>query len=1106
MTSESRERKHSTRIASVTSTQSSPSDRNGNIGTGEVNPPRTLAGRQNLAITLVMLAALLCVVSIGTTGPIAADGDEPDPQIVADVQSYAQETQHGYDHVLRWMRVLQTLGALEGMTAAEARDNAERFLAERWDPVVEELEQLESAADGYEPDEQLVADVESYARQTQHGYDHVLRWMRVLTAFGVIEDMTASEAHANADKQIAARWNPVVEELQKLESAASEPESDPNLQANRAPQVNTGAASHSSFVTSGSAPRGVLVTKGFDGIFSDPDGDQLTYHLSAFDGPVQLVEKVGIFPDGVSDASAAESGRRLRSVMRVFFEADADDDWDSMLPPVPDVPVITVTLTATDPDGLTASVQGPFEIGWERQTVEAACELTAPSSVSGLGIERGAVISWTLPEDLDDACEVSGFVVGATGASGASLENWITDPEARSHVMRNIDPGEYQFYVRIRYEEGSSEEVITMSQTVHALCNISLTVESFASRMISGRWQSLTGAPSGCVWGPHVEFQMRRTGDDFFHPYGLFSNWPQPNPDLPAFIIAGLEQNASYDFKIVAVDAAGQTNESNVASATPSSTGDPNSPRNLRATANNSGEIQVNWDAPDSLGAGRSFAAWVVESTRLDNFGNPVAVDTAQLADRATTDHLLTSTSLVDGATYVVRVSARTTDSANNTHDAWSGAAPAVTARSEPLQIWLYDPDPKIGTWSGRLGRVWLNVTPNKRLERSDCHVNTDNVACPPGTLVSLAAAGQVTVSVDVTPAGGTSATFTGWEGEMGGPRAPRIAASGGNGRFLVEWTELAATALTHFGTLDAYVIQHRQGTSGTWTNTVITDTTKRSHTITGLSNGSNYQVRVRGRSANLEDHDDDPKSPDETVHRLGFTSDIMTVRTHILRHLPPHRPKDLRITAGDASLIVEWEPPEPDSRRSAAHAYQVRHRLRGSGADWTESPVILALPSHRICDAKACVNPRRYEITDLAPGQDYAVAIRARNAYGWSDWFGLHASNFPNGTKDETSPTFLSAVKPSGENTVVISFDENLDPNSVPAAERFSLTRPYNTGILVIRSATSVSISGTQLTLTFAQIESNATGVQYTSPNNNPLQDPYGNEVMDFKETFTRN
>ena len=37
---------------------------------------------------------------------------EPDPDLIADVWTYAQETEKGFDYVLRWMRTLHTFGVL----------------------------------------------------------------------------------------------------------------------------------------------------------------------------------------------------------------------------------------------------------------------------------------------------------------------------------------------------------------------------------------------------------------------------------------------------------------------------------------------------------------------------------------------------------------------------------------------------------------------------------------------------------------------------------------------------------------------------------------------------------------------------------------------------------------------------------------------------------------------------------------------------------------------------------------------------------------------------------------------------------------------------------
>ena len=156
-------------------------------------------------------------VGQGTPGaePAAPPSEEPATaqDVIDDVWGYARETEKGYDHVLRWMRVLKTLDAVEDMTAAQAQGYADNGWA-RWDPVVVELEKLEAAPGAYEPDQDVVANVRSYAQETQQGFDHVLRWMRVLKTFGAIADMTSSEAQGYADNGWA-RWDPVVEALKE---------------------------------------------------------------------------------------------------------------------------------------------------------------------------------------------------------------------------------------------------------------------------------------------------------------------------------------------------------------------------------------------------------------------------------------------------------------------------------------------------------------------------------------------------------------------------------------------------------------------------------------------------------------------------------------------------------------------------------------------------------------------------------------------------------------------------------------------------------------------------------------------------------------------------
>ena len=76
----------------------------------------------------------------------------------------------------------------------------------------------------------VIANVKSYAAESQHGADHVNRWRRVLVAFGELDPsgvtggaMTSAEAQRMAGLYDPNRWNPVVAELTALEAGTVKP-------------------------------------------------------------------------------------------------------------------------------------------------------------------------------------------------------------------------------------------------------------------------------------------------------------------------------------------------------------------------------------------------------------------------------------------------------------------------------------------------------------------------------------------------------------------------------------------------------------------------------------------------------------------------------------------------------------------------------------------------------------------------------------------------------------------------------------------------------------------------------------------------------------------
>ena len=855
---------------------------------------------------------------------------------------------------------------------------------------------------------------------------------------------------------------------------------------NRAPVVNTGTRNYETFTGEVNAPRGVLVSKSFHRIFSDPDGDQLSYAVSITGGLAELVETLAIGTHGRSDTIAAKSPFPLDAVLRVFLQPDADDDWDAIVPALPDLPVVTVTLTATDPDGLSASVQGDFLIHWERGP---DCTLAPPERVSALGVARAAVALWQAPSG-EDACEPIGYSVSARSAEGGPWTSGVAAAAATSHVLEELTPGLVEYEVLAVYPEGTSPRPTALPQiAVPEACNITLTVEADVDRGISGTWKNVAGTPTGCVFGPEIEYLFKESSHDHFRNYGRFDNHRQTAPTQDSFIGYGLKPGITYDFKIVAVDAAGRKNESNVASATvvyDADAADVHSPTNVRVVAINDSSASVTWSAPASFSAGRTLSKYVVEWKT-----GAAAATTAEVAS-GITNHRITG--LTDGSVYTVRVAARTTDAANTILDSWSAPAAPFTAWSEPTKIWAIS-----GTPTVLGGRLFVHAQRNKPIGATVCPYNDGTPAtynCPAGTLAGTNIDGDPSVTIKNTDADGMTVTRSGpYSGSVGGPHSVPVYASGGNGTLVVVWEALIRN--DHVGAHDAWIVQRRkQNTDGTWptwndSNNATKSTTDLTHTFTGLANGI-WQVLVHARS---DGDDGDPMTTDTA--RLGFDSETLTVTLAAGNTAVPGRVTGGTVTPGVGSLIVEWEPPAGGG--SAVHAYQVQYRLGGfdyslgvrtGGGEYTEGPVIYPRSVRRLCeDTKdaggtvtgvVCENPRRYEIPGLIGGEQYDVSVRAINANGAGEWTGVGGFNMPNGF-----PPVLESAAVNGT-ALTLTFTQNLDTDSEPAADAFTVNVAGTD-----QTPTDVAISGKTVTLTLgtAVTSGQTVTVSYTRPDSNPLQ-----------------
>ncbi|MDE2745757.1 MAG: fibronectin type III domain-containing protein, partial [Chloroflexota bacterium] len=524
-------------------------------------------------------------------------------------------------------------------------------------------------------------------------------------------------------------------------------------------------------------------------------------------------------------------------------------------------------------------------------TIEVAtsdCELAPPEDVSVLGVARAAVAFWQAPTD-EDACEPVGYLFEARSVDGGAWRAEFAPPEARSHVLDGLAPGLVEYHVTTIYPRGGSDRPRALPQlNVPEACNITLTVEANVDRGISGTWANVTGMPNGCVYGPEIEYEFKESTWDYFRNYGRFNNHGQSNPTQDSFIAYDLKPGVTYDFRIVAVDAAGRKNPSNVASAKvvyDVDGADEHSPRDVRVGVHNRGDAYVEWSEPASTAPGRTLSGFIVEWKTASG-----AAMTAEVGSASTVHHI---TGLTHGSVYSVRVAARTT-AAGDVQDAWSSPSPPFTAVSEPIQVWFASNTPLIIASTGIL---FVYVDRNTPAGLIVCRINDDGtvkeINCPKNTLATKDVTGNVSVlarnSEEDSEVRTDSSTHN---GEFGGPRAVPAYASGGNGRLVIAWGAVdSGPGHAGIGNMDAWIVSRRQqNADGTWPNWgfghehTITDTTARSHTFTGLANGT-WQVQVRART----DGDDGDANTTDTP-RLGFTSEVRTVTLAGGGPRPPRR------------------------------------------------------------------------------------------------------------------------------------------------------------------------------------------------------------------------
>ena len=225
-------------------------------------------------------------------------------------------------------------------------------------------------------------------------------------------------------------------------------------------------------------------------------------------------------------------------------------------------------------------------------------------------------------------------------------------------------------------------------------------------------------------------------------------------------------------------------------------------------------------------------------------------------------------------------------------------------------------------------------------------------------TLSNLANGTAYLLCVNANNRAGGSGWATASATPASAPGTPtNVNLTGGDGQITATWT----AAPDNGARITSYTVQRcnaaRGACASTWINAGTVTTTR--HTISGLSDGASYGIRIRATNAN------GPGGWSATAYESTGA-------------YPPDTPSEVTATIGNRYITLEWDAPDPNG--SPITGYTVECRLSTSATTIGN------------CNSSSWITYRTTSstsitISSLANGTSYDLRVKANNREGSSDW-----------------------------------------------------------------------------------------------------------------------
>ena len=515
-------------------------------------------------------------------------------------------------------------------------------------------------------------------------------------------------------------------------------------------------------------------------------------------------------------------------------------------------------------------------------------------------------VTWTEPEDKG-GLDTTYIVQWKSGADYSETDK--ADPATSPHEITNLDNGtEYTVRVLARNDRGTSDDpgdgtnVDTGTPMTKPQKPTDVTITGFGNESLTVSWTAPTGI-EGTGGSPITGFKIQwKLNSEADWNTNTYTEVEDEDGKSPYTINQGLSNGTKYDVRVLAVNDNENLDDntsgpSEAATGTPSRK--PHKPTGVEITDYGDGWLEVTWTAltGDATG-GSPIKNYIVQWKSGANY------DTTNQGTPTVSPYKITN--LENGTPYTVRVlgvneanpdtSGDPSDEVTETPRTIPGPPTelGVISGDEELTVSWTAPVPAKNGGAGinRYIVQWKSGNQDYDTSRQETTSNTSQVIreLTNGTPYSI----QVRADNGEEPEVGQDYNWDETTGTpMTVPGAPtNLEVEEGDRQLKVSWVAPTNTGGLNIK-IDHFVIQW-QVKGGNWSSPrdhTTTDETVLTDAITGLLNGTDYDIRVRA---------------DNNVEGQTFEWAYTTGKPRKI----PSAPRSLRVEAGDGQLALSWAAP----------------------------------------------------------------------------------------------------------------------------------------------------------------------------------------------------